>query len=613
MLLCRNNDRNTSYVIERENIIAFILPLSDGINWLGIVNRQNEVICSFISRFSVRALSSQDFIKFFDLLRQVIVLDIIVSYEGSILLKAHKIIPSGSGFHLFVDLAENKEKRWKIFSPDHTIIDVDVPFSNQRVTKGFNNGVLLLGSTLISQDGMTLLKGVYDFQYNEEKSVFLVEDEDTRYHKECVGRNDGRSGYRIIFSKDRVLLFGAWNVWDGRDDSYVIIDNYSLKKELGVKRVGVANPDFSIHLPMIFEEVSSYNLSNPDWWIIKVNSYYGILSRDCKSWIVKPIYDFIEYDPIGVFVISESSSKCIANLNGDVLFQTKDEGYKDLYFRNNNAYSDYIFISLFDDELNVKSCVVSYKRGEIIPPLNGWIVIPTSPLHANRFFFRESGEVVVKDIDGYELFPGKRVIKYKGGFLGLLDEVGRVILKPCYSAIFECCEDDYPPYYRAKLDLNWFFYDFSGESLLPYPCTYISWHSGGFARFIVGGSIASNNVHDGRDIFCQTSVADGKFGIYSVATRQYTKQLYDYIGEMKYVEDKFMAEACLCGVWGIINGRLEFTPLGKFEREIPSMVIISNEWIGEEPDQDYGYTEKDLEDMYRAAHEWDPEAVWNTD
>ena len=381
-----------------------------------------------------------------------------------------------------------------------------------------------------------------------------------------------------------------------------------------VRRTGIANPDFSILLPMCFEYISSCDLKNPCWWIVKINGRYGILSKDCKSWIIWPNYNAIEYDEIGVFKFSDSFKSGLMNIDGEILFHIQDSfdesSIKDkFYLRVAEEYPGIIFVTIIDNDRNIKSGVISLDKGEIIPLRDGWINICSTPLRSNRFVFRVGGEY---DYD-YDMYfnPSKPVLKYKGGLVGLIDEKGKVVLEPRYSRIKECLEDNYPPCYLAKIEQEWILFDFNGEPLTG-PCTFISWYKGGFARFIAGGSIDSDIIHESPDVKQQIYVVNGRFGLFSFASRRSTGPVYDYIGEMAFSEGKFLAEACLNGRWGTINGRLEFMPTSNQEKEVPVKVVVSEKWVGEE-DRPYGYTPEDLENLYRDAYEGDPEAQWNTD
>lgn len=600
----------TVFSKKKDSITAFRRYLGGRIHFYGVVNQDNRVVCAFID-FEFRG---GDVFLFYDSIRQLRVLNTLVSYDGDILLETDggKLVCSNSGYHLFLERKENNETRWKIFTPDLSLIDVEVPYSEQWVNRGFDHGIMLLGSTLINRDGKVILKDVHDYRFHEDLSVFIVEDEET-YNYNNSYYHDSRNYYRIVLNKEGTVLYG---VYGGDWDSYKLIDNYLLEKDLRVWRTGIASPDFSILLPMCFEYISSCDLKNPSWWIVKIDGRYGILSKDCKSWIIKPLYDVIKYDKIGVFKFSDSLGSGLMSLHGEVFFRTQDKFDEStienkFYLRASEEYPESIVVTIIGKDWDVKSGVVSQDKGEIIPIRHGWIIMQSSPLRSNRFLIREGG--TISDSSEYGRFSSDaRVIRYNGGLLGLLGETGNVVLPSIYSSIEECSLNGYLPCYLAQHDHEWILYDFNGQPLLEDSCTYISWYESGYARFIVGGSIYSENVHKGGDVYQQTSVLKGKFGLFSLVTRHSTGPVYDYIGDVEFTEGKFSAEACLNGRWGTINGRLEFIPSGYQEKEIPVKVFVSEQWIGEE-DNPSGYTSADFEDMYRAAYEGDPEAQWNTD
>lgn len=165
----------------------------------------------------------------------------------------------------------------------------------------------------------------------------------------------------------------------------------------------------------------------------------------------------------------------------------------------------------------------------------------------------------------------------KGDRFGLFDLEGNLVFPLIYNEIdlYHCSKDDEKKYIRLHL---------GGERICD---EYKGYLRGGYWQ------------------------------LYSLKNHFLSQTHYDAIKLIDSKDEKYsnyIAEAVLDGNAGFVTINFEFLPDDNMKNEIGKIQRRSNELYDNTPEKEYvGWTDSELKDLYMAAYEGDPDAMWNTD
>ncbi len=144
----------------------------------------------------------------------------------------------------------------------------------------------------------------------------------------------------------------------------------------------------------------------------------------------------------------------------------------------------------------------------------------------------------------------------------------------------------------------------NGELLFPLIYTDIKVQYGRYIKLYYGGQHI-RNVHHG---YGKEYVTGGQWSVFSIEKQKLSIEKYDAVMP---AGREYLAQVVFKGEAGFLDYDLGFHPCPELS---VSSILSSNTYYDERPSiEDYGYSQSDYEDMYKAAYEGDSSAIWNTD
>ncbi len=360
---------------------------------------------------------------------------------------------------------------------------------------------------------------------------------------------------------------------------------------------------------------------------VRRNDKVGAIDSDSMQIIVPAIYDDIticshwiiawknpRYDEVLCGDLPSDGKSFVFDMSGHRFF---------LSYNGERVEGTILLVTSFDKDLykakaRVNGVIVEglfNEAGEMVIP---FIYEKIMPLDYESFF----GEYqmtqllykVGKEVK-YEWDWDRRSGKIKQAKWGIINQEGIVMFPLEYDHIGSVGGCVYP---SELSDLSDFYGKFiivteatktglfkrDGTEILPIQFTYIGISENKFVRYYVGGERIKDNSRD----YC----TGGFWGIGHIQNGLYSSPKYDAVVFTNEIPG-IIAKAVQGGVAGTISENLLFVENSKQSaEEVKDILHESNVfWEREIEYHDYGWTQAELDEMYRAAYENDPDATWN--
>ncbi len=190
---------------------------------------------------------------------------------------------------------------------------------------------------------------------------------------------------------------------------------------------------------------------------------WGLLRSDGEH-IAPPVYDFIRQAPFGYFFTERENLQGLLDANGTELLRPEWE-----HIRLPDAQ---LFICRKANEWYLKQkkakpCTQKFSHYQLLD--STFILLYQEE---NTYLYsRTAGKIVASNgFDGFYSFSDKRVLAKKRHKIGLIDDAGKVVLKPVFDEVQAFAKD----IYRVRIDKRWALARENNTLVLPFEWDYIS-------------------------------------------------------------------------------------------------------------------------------------------